>query len=52
VTQFECAAREAEHGSRLLRQALLEVPVPEALDAPAEPRIDGVAAVSPGPESR
>jgi two-component system, chemotaxis family, protein-glutamate methylesterase/glutaminase len=51
VTQFERAAREAERGSGILRQTLLKVPVPEAMDAAAEPRVEGVA-VSPGPEFR
>ena len=49
VTQFESAAREAEHGSSILRQSLLKGPVQEPLDARAEPQGEGVAALSPGP---
>jgi two-component system, chemotaxis family, protein-glutamate methylesterase/glutaminase len=51
VTQFEGTAREAEHGSYILRQALLKTPVQKALDAEAEPE-DKDVALSRGPESR
>ena len=36
VTQFEVTAREAEHGSNILRQTLLKTPVREPLDAEAD----------------
>jgi len=52
VTQFEGAAREAEHGSRIMRQTLLKSPVQESLDAEVEPENKDVAALSRGPESR
>jgi two-component system chemotaxis response regulator CheB len=52
VTQFEGAAREAEHGSRIMRQTLLKSPVQESLDAEAEPENKDVAALSRGPEFR
>jgi two-component system chemotaxis response regulator CheB len=52
VTQFEGAAREAEHGSNILRQTLLKSPAQETLDAEAEPREKDVAALSRGPEFR
>jgi two-component system chemotaxis response regulator CheB len=57
VTQFEGAAREAEHGSNILRQTLLRSPVREPLDAEAEPQDaelheKDMAALARGPESR
>jgi two-component system, chemotaxis family, protein-glutamate methylesterase/glutaminase len=52
VTQFHGAAREAEHGSNILRQTLLKSPVHEPLDAEAEPKHEDVAAVVRGPELR
>jgi two-component system chemotaxis response regulator CheB len=51
VAQFQGTAREAEHGSNILRQTLLKSPVHEPLDAEAEPEND-VAGVSRGPELR
>lgn len=38
AAQFEAAAREAEHGSGLIRQSLLRGPVRETLEARAEPQ--------------
>jgi two-component system chemotaxis response regulator CheB len=52
VTQFEGAAREAEHGSSILRQNLLKSPAQESLDAEAEPENKDVPALSRGPEFR
>jgi two-component system chemotaxis response regulator CheB len=52
VTQFEGAAREAEHGSNVLRQTLLKGPAQEPLDARADPRRGRLAALSRGPEGR
>jgi two-component system, chemotaxis family, protein-glutamate methylesterase/glutaminase len=52
VTQFEGAAREAEHGSSILRQNLLKSPDQESLDAEAEPENKDVPALSRGPEFR
>lgn len=52
VTQFECAAREAEHGSSILRQTLLKGPVQEASDAEAESQGKGVEALAPGSKFR
>jgi two-component system chemotaxis response regulator CheB len=52
VTQFEGTAREAEHGSSIIRQTLLKSPVQESLDAEAEPENKDVAALSRGPEFR
>ncbi len=46
VAQFEVAARQAEHGSNLLRQTLLKSPVQEPLDAEAEPQNKDLAALS------
>ncbi len=37
AAQFEAAAREAEHGSGVLRQILLKGPVGETIEATAEP---------------
>lgn len=51
VAQFRGAAREAEHGSNILRQTLLKSPVHEPLNAEAEPENDDMA-VSRGPELR
>jgi two-component system, chemotaxis family, protein-glutamate methylesterase/glutaminase len=51
VTQFEGAAREAEHGSNILRQTLLQSPIQEPLDAEAEPQEADLAALARGPES-
>jgi two-component system, chemotaxis family, protein-glutamate methylesterase/glutaminase len=50
VTQFEGAAREAEHGSSILRQTLLKSPVQEPLGAGAEPQDKDVEALSREPE--
>ena len=44
------SAREAEHGSNILRQTLRESPVREPLDAEAEPETRDMAAVSRGLE--
>ena len=57
VTQFEVTAREAEHGSNILRQTLLKTPVREPLDAEAEledaeDQGQDVATLSQGPEFR
>jgi two-component system chemotaxis response regulator CheB len=57
VTQFERTAREAEHGSNIIRQTLLKSPVREPLDAEAEPRDaedqdTHVAALTRGTDSR
>jgi two-component system chemotaxis response regulator CheB len=52
VTKFEGAAREAEHGSNLLRQALLKEPVQEPLDVGADARGEGLTALSRGPDFR
>jgi two-component system, chemotaxis family, protein-glutamate methylesterase/glutaminase len=52
VTQFESSAREAEHGSNIIRQTLLKGPAREAVDAGAEPQGEDVAALSPGPGFR
>ena len=52
VAQFHGTAREAEHGSNVLRQTLLKSPVHEPLDAEAEPRNNDTAGVSRGPELR
>jgi hypothetical protein len=57
VTQFEGTAREAEHGSNILRQTLLKSPVREPSDAEsepedAEPQDKDVAALARGLESR
>ena len=52
MAQFHGAAREAEHGSNILRQTLLITPVQEPLDAEAEPEHKDVAAVSREPELR
>jgi two-component system, chemotaxis family, protein-glutamate methylesterase/glutaminase len=50
VSQFEGAAREAEHGSNILRRTLLKSPVQEPLDAEAEAQEKDVAALSREPE--
>jgi two-component system chemotaxis response regulator CheB len=52
VTRFQIAAREAEHGSNILRHSLLGNPVCQPLDAEAEPegvmaQHQDVAALSP-----
>ena len=52
VAQFQGAAREAEHGSNILRQTLLKSPVHEPLDAEAEPEKKDMAGVSRGSELR
>ena len=52
VAQFHGAAREAEHGSNILRHTLLKSPVHEPLDAEAEPENKNVAAMSREPELR
>jgi two-component system, chemotaxis family, protein-glutamate methylesterase/glutaminase len=52
VAQFHGAAREAEHGSNILRQTLLKSPVQEPLDAEAEPEQKDLAAMSREPELR
>jgi two-component system chemotaxis response regulator CheB len=57
VTQFEGAAREAEHNSSILRRTLLKGPVREPSDAEAKPQDaelqdKGVAALARGPDSR
>jgi two-component system chemotaxis response regulator CheB len=57
VTQFEGTAREAEHGSNILRQTLLKSQVREPLETEAEPQDTeaqdkNVAALARGPESR
>ena len=57
VTQFETAAREAEHGSSVLRRTLLKSPVRELSDAEAKPgdtelQDEHLAALARGPESR
>jgi two-component system, chemotaxis family, protein-glutamate methylesterase/glutaminase len=57
ATQLEGTAREAAHGSNILRQTLLKSPVREPLDAEAEPQDaeaqdKGVAALARGSESR
>jgi two-component system chemotaxis response regulator CheB len=50
--QFHTSAREAKHGSNILRQTLLKGPGQEPLDAEAEPENKDMAAVSRGPELR
>jgi two-component system chemotaxis response regulator CheB len=52
MAQFHGAAREAEHGSNILRRTLLKSPTHEPLDAEAEPENKDVAAVSRGLELR
>ena len=57
VTQFEGTAREAEHGSNIIRRTLLKSPVREPLDAEAEPQDaepqdTDVAALARGTDSR
>jgi two-component system, chemotaxis family, protein-glutamate methylesterase/glutaminase len=52
VTQFEGAAREAEHGSKILRQILLESPVREPLDAEPVPRTSELQDTDPGALAR
>jgi len=52
VTQFESAAREAEHGSSILRQSLLKGPIQEALNAEAGPPGEGAEALARGSEFR
>ncbi len=57
VTQFEGTAREAEHGSNIIRRTLLKSPGREPLDAEAEPqdaeaRDTDVAALARGTDSR
>jgi two-component system, chemotaxis family, protein-glutamate methylesterase/glutaminase len=37
ATRFDQAVREAEHGSNMIRESLLEGPVRQALESPAEP---------------
>jgi len=50
VTRFHGTAREAEHGSNILRQTLLKSPVQDPLDAEAEPEHTDIAAASRVPE--
>lgn len=50
VAQFRGAAREAEHGSNILRQTLLKSPVQDPLEAEADPENTDVAALSPRSE--
>ena len=50
VAQFHGAAREAEHGSNILRQTLLKSPIQEPLDAEAAPENEHMAGVSRGLE--
>jgi glutamate synthase domain-containing protein 1 len=52
AAQFHGAAREAEHGSNILRHTLLKSPGHEPLDAEAEPEDKDVAALSREPELR
>jgi two-component system chemotaxis response regulator CheB len=56
VTRFEGAAREAEHGSNILRRTLLHSPAQVPLDTEAErhevePEATDVAALARGPDS-
>ena len=52
VAQFHGAAREAEHGSNILRHTLLKSPGHEPLDAEADSGKTDVAALSREPELR
>ena len=52
MAQFHGAAREAEHGSNILRHTLLKSPGHEPLDAEADSEHKDVAALSREPELR
>lgn len=52
AAQFETSAREAEHGSALIRQSLLKGPVRETLDAPPEAEAGVLEAMTRGDDSR